>query len=489
MADRLPRLRWPAAGLILATVTAAGALAAPALAQTPTVNTGSATTVTTTGALVTVTVNPDGTDTLYQVLYGPTGGPLSSMSGLADAGAGTAPVTETVPITQLTPGTAYTFQAQIIEADNGNTTTDPTTASFTTTANPTGPGTPIIPPQNPATDGLFGFCSTDAQCLADLNGDNALQDGVGPMTLPSNWATLTGSEQIFVGTNLERIALGEAPIPNLVNTYDADVQTGLQNDADPATTLTNNWDSIWAGAFATPLSAIYGWLDNDGPGGANLDCTTATAPGCFGHRDGLLTDPASSIGNPTEMDAGVGTDNNGAVDYAALIVNNPNPTPAANIVFSWTSEQPFLAAPTLGAAKPHGPAPRLSHLTISRSTLTALQGHKRPAVVLDTATDANVGAIVAYTDSIVATATITIERCVVRTHGAKRTATARCTAVGSFTHLDAKGANRFRFTGRNDGAPLKPGDYELSIAATSPSGRHGAAVTQPFTVARSHRRG
>ena len=47
------------------------------------------------------------------------------------------------------------------------------TGTFTTTAAPTGSGTPIVPPNNPPTNGIFGQCSSDAACVNDMNGVRA----------------------------------------------------------------------------------------------------------------------------------------------------------------------------------------------------------------------------------------------------------------------------------------------------------------------------
>ena len=100
-----------------------------------------------------------------------------------------------------------------------------------------------------------------------------------------------------------------------------------------------------AGAYATVLGAIYGWMYDDGPGGENSDCTGTDMSGCWGHRDNILAD-ANTIGYPTEMDAGVGTDSGGSVDYDAIFVVNPNATAPANIVLTWAQEQPFLVGST-----------------------------------------------------------------------------------------------------------------------------------------------
>jgi len=351
----------------LITACAVALLAGTARAQTPpTVSTGQPIAVTTTGAQVSVTINPGGSDTLYQVLYGPTGGPLSSMTSWQDGGSGNSNETETVTIDQLPPGTSYTYQAQVFQLATFTEITDTATQSLTTPPAPTGPGVPLVPPQNPPTSGFFSFCSTDAECLSDMNGIRALQEGLPPLPLPSNWAMLTGNEQLFVATDMERVSRGEVPIPNLVDSYDGAVLTGVQTDSDPSLAgLPGLADAIWAGSWPTPLGAMYGWLYFDGPGGANLDCTTPTSPGCWGHRDALLNDPGGNIGNPTEMDAIAGTDNNGTPSYAALLVNNPNPTPPGSIEFSWADELQFLPPPP--AAVTHGRVPRGRQLVLRRS--------------------------------------------------------------------------------------------------------------------------
>lgn len=483
---------------VVAVLSVWAILASAISAQAQTVTTGPPVAVTTTGAIVSITFNPEGQTVGYQVLVGPSGGPLTSAEGfLTGPFSGTDDVNETVNLTNLTPNTSYTYQAEVVEFDN-DATTDGATGTFTTASLPTGPGTPLIPPQNPDADGIFGFCSSDAECLADANGVRAAQEGLPAIALPSNWSTLTGPEQLFVYTDLERTSRGETAIPNLVNSYDGDVQTGVQNDADPDLSIfpNGNATSIWAGSFPTPLGALYGWLYNDGPGSANLDCTTATAVGCWGHRDNILDNPGGIIGNPTEMDAVVGPDNNGNTGYAALFVNNPSPTPAANVVFSWASEQPFLAAPPLGGLVPHGRAPEDSHLAFGKSTFVAAAGHKVPAVILNTQVKEKAGTLVSYSDSQAAVTTFTVDqtlsgviskgRCVAAPAHARKheTACIRHHTLGSFAHADAAGTNRFRFMGRLNGAELKPGPYLMLASPRNRAGLSGATVRQVFEVVR-----
>ncbi len=336
-------------------------LATPASAQgTWTVTLGVPSSATTTGFVANGTVTPDGEAGFAQIVYEPSGTPITSSSPTAglvifDAGVST-PQAVSIAVDQLTPNTSYTYELQATEDDN-DAIFDSAPGTFSTTASPTGAGTPINPPNNPSANGIFGQCSGDPACVNDMNGVRAAQEQLPALALPTNWSTLTGPEQMFVWTNLERTSRAEVAIANLVNSYNAAVQTGLTDDADPSLSgLPGNSGSIWAGSYETVLGAIYGWMYDDGPGGENGDCTGTDMSGCWGHRDNILAD-ANTFGNPTEMDAGVGTDSGGNADYDAIFVVNPNAPAPANIVFTWAQEQPFLVGTTF--------APSISSVTLS----------------------------------------------------------------------------------------------------------------------------
>jgi hypothetical protein len=360
-----------------------------------------------------------------------------------------------------------------------------------------------VPPQNPP-NAIFPYpcdiafenqlaASADAACVSDINGGRAAE-GLAPLVLPGNWSALTTGEQLFVATNLERVVRGEPPIPDLVDTYDTAIQTAVQTFTDPSIAVTAPWTSVASTGSSVPLDAIYGWLYYDGPGGTNIDCAAPTDPGCWGHRDALLSD-AATIGDPTEMDAGTGT-SNGAPTAAAVFVANPTPTAAADVVFSWAGEQPFLAAPALGGAVSHRPAPTLSRAELSRATFAAEAARNAPALVLDTRLKPTVGTIVSYDDSERAITTLTVEQAVtgVLRHGrcemasrSRPTTAKACTRavrLGALEHADTTGANRFRFVGRLDGAELEPGRYVLQIAPRNADGRQGKAVTLAFAIVR-----
>lgn len=121
------------------------------------------------------------------------------------------------------------------------------------------------------------------------------REGLGPLYLPRNWLQLTPQEQLLVITNLERTARGEPPIAGLTAGLNDVAATGAVHQTDPtmvgavAPTV-----SIWARAEG-PLASDYGWMYEDGWSGPlqrtpNLACTSATAPGCWGHRANILAE-------------------------------------------------------------------------------------------------------------------------------------------------------------------------------------------------------
>jgi hypothetical protein len=110
--------------------------------------------------------------------------------------------------------------------------------------------------------------------------------------LPRNFAHLTRTEQVFVLTNLERVTRGLWPLWGMTQSLDAIARAGAENHADPVDpSATTSWASNWFSG-TDPAQAMFGWMYQDGPGawGENLDCPTATASGCWGHRRNVLGD-------------------------------------------------------------------------------------------------------------------------------------------------------------------------------------------------------
>lgn len=162
------------------------------------------------------------------------------------------------------------------------------------------------------------------------------------MVLPTDWASLTPAEQLFVATNLERTVRGLPPLSGLDPSLDQASAAGAADGSDPAPPPGypyQIWAANWAGALGNPLEAIYLWMYDDGPGSANVDCTTTDTAGCWGHRDNVLVSlPCTSCVMGTAMDP---TGWNGDPAWAELLVEAQGP---ATTVFRWSDVTPYLPA-------------------------------------------------------------------------------------------------------------------------------------------------
>lgn len=159
------------------------------------------------------------------------------------------------------------------------------------------------------------------------------------MVLPHDFTALSAQEQLFVLFDLERVARGLDPIAGLAATLDARAQIAAAHNADPGFPITApgyaGGGSVWAGDINT-LTATYGWMYDDGWAGAtttNGDCTSPTAPGCWGHRDAIL-EPGAYLA------MGAGYVANGWIageysSYTGLIVRYTSPTDLPPLSYTW----------------------------------------------------------------------------------------------------------------------------------------------------------
>jgi hypothetical protein len=175
--------------------------------------------------------------------------------------------------------------------------------------------------------------------LEAINHAHALE-GVRPMLLPAGFEQLTVPEQLFVVVNLERADRGLPVFAGLTSGLDADAQRGA-NDAndppDPGRAYVLD-DAEWAGGSSNGLDAVYGWMYDDGYNSGNLDCLHRGAPGCWGHRKGILDDFGS--GPNLVMGAAIDTtgdhhggDNGGTSMAVTLAVAG---APAHSLLYSWS---------------------------------------------------------------------------------------------------------------------------------------------------------
>ncbi len=214
----------------------------------------------------------------------------------------------------------------------------------------------ILPPHNPASDCDHASFAGGSWGLTNIDSCRALE-GVGALTLPSNWNTLTPVQQGFVLIDLERVNRGLAPIVGLSRTLNQLASSGASNGTDPSFPASGfmSGGAIWAGANSV-FAADSMWMYDDGPNGldSNSDCPSAGGPGCWGHRDVILWDKTPI----TPLVAGGGHTGTGQTSsYAYLVLAGYS---ASDLTFTWASElRYFTFKPTvehtgeLAMASPH----------------------------------------------------------------------------------------------------------------------------------------
>ncbi len=131
---------------------------------------------------------------------------------------------------------------------------------------------------------------------------------LGAYAVPPGFTTMAPGRQWLILANLDRAAYHLLPISGIASALNAIARSGARARTDP-----NPWPllqslhgqaqigfgSNWAGGQPNGLVAYFGWMYDDGFGGENVDCPTATAAGCWGHRQNILgfaTAPVLTMG-------------------------------------------------------------------------------------------------------------------------------------------------------------------------------------------------
>ena len=169
--------------------------------------------------------------------------------------------------------------------------------------------------------------------------DNARsQEGVGPMRIPADFASLTPSEQLFEVIGQERVDRGLNPPVGMYSVYDQAALAAAASDTDPALT-DGALTGIWAAGMSemTALEADYRFMYDDGLNSGNLGCVPGNTSGCWGHRDDVL---ATFGGLGLSLYAGVGFAPNTA--YPGSFAVETAPTPAGSLDFAF---QPGTVVP------------------------------------------------------------------------------------------------------------------------------------------------
>lgn len=144
----------------------------------------------------------------------------------------------------------------------------------------------------------FGSSYNQSACdqSALSNIDQALAgEGRGRLSLPSNYSGLSIAAQLIAVANAERSVRG-LPAMAENGSLDARAYQGAQSGTDPTGPSGYAWGSNLATGYPTALAADYVWMYDDGPNSPNVDCRSAGASGCWGHRHNILIQGGGQAG-------------------------------------------------------------------------------------------------------------------------------------------------------------------------------------------------
>ena len=219
------RLKLTCGTLVAAAVIWLGAVGLAAAAASPTVKISGASSVTSSSAVISATINPNGAKTTYSFAYGPTS-TLGTSSPTASAGAGSKTVDVSYTLTGLQSGTTYYYD---ITAQSPAGTTTAKTVTFTTSG----------PPPAQATTGGAQVTSASAVTLTGVvnpesaattyyfdigNAANSYQLQTTPQTVPA------GTNPVPVSVSVGGLEAGTTFHYTLVATHGA-TNTGVGADA------------------------------------------------------------------------------------------------------------------------------------------------------------------------------------------------------------------------------------------------------------------
>jgi hypothetical protein len=181
-------------------------------------------------------------------------------------------------------------------------------------------------------------------------------EGVGPMQLPGDFASLGVAQQLLVVTNLERVDRGLAPVAGLAADLGSTAASAAAADQDPMLNHFNGTElaSNWAGGISSTLLTDFMWMYDDGPGSGNLDCKQAGDSGCWGHRDNILY----RFDNPVAMGVGYDANTTYGPSLTELFIGGDTATGPgqadALLAPTWSqlSSQPSTNAPNEPVAQP-----------------------------------------------------------------------------------------------------------------------------------------
>lgn len=130
----------------------------------------------------------------------------------------------------------------------------------------------------------------DAAALHDFDAVRK-KEGLGRITLPGDFASLSVPSQLLAISNIERVDRGRRPVKGRTKSLDKLAEAGANRDQDPNFPQPCGCTfggANWAGAGNSALLDDFYWMYDDGPGSFNNDCPQRGASGCWGHRHNIL---------------------------------------------------------------------------------------------------------------------------------------------------------------------------------------------------------
>jgi hypothetical protein len=290
--------------------------------------------------------------------------------------------------------------------------------------------------------------------------------GVWADALGGNRPTLTVSNAIAHGGKADLLASADSN-PSSVATIAADHSNYLIATAIPG----SGTASVTAAGSGTNQTAPPRFVN----AGADDFHELAASPTIGAGFASAVNGPLDLDGNPRQF--------GGGVDIGAYQFIPPPTGPAATPPVAVSAPGPAAQSGSLAAA------PSDSKPVLSPASFAALPSGPSVASAK--------GTTISYADTQAATTAFVVRkpagsgviahgRCVKapkrHKRGSRAKSCTRYTSLGSFSHSDAIGANRFRFSGRVSGRALKPGSYQLVSAPTNASGVTGATHINDFKI-------
>jgi hypothetical protein len=182
--------------------------------------------------------------------------------------------------------------------------------------------------------------------------DARAKEHLGPLALPSDYATLSVPEQLLVVLDGERVDRGLHPFVGLSAALSASDATAAAASHLPPTPGRPyaNADTEWIGDVSNALDADYEWMYDDGPGSVD-GCSHAGDSECWADRHIVLDDFGSDApGGQLVLGAAFdpsGDTTSGDVGGTSLAATFATTTRAEPLSYTWARAQADMAAGVL----------------------------------------------------------------------------------------------------------------------------------------------